>query len=275
MIKVENISFAYPMDVKALEDVSVEINEGEFVAVMGENGAGKTTLAKHLNGLLKPDFGRVLIDGVDTRISSVASLSRIVGLVFQNPNHQLFCGDVEDELTFALRNYGFDAELSKERVERVLKLLRIEKYRSSPPLMLSEGEKKRVALACVLAWQPKFLVIDEPTIGQDADFKRQLRSLFMQLTNQGKTVITVTHDVEFIAECSPRVIILSHGRVAADGPAKQILTNEDLIEKTSLTLPQTAELFHSLSDLNFPKETIDIYEAFTYIKKRYGRYKKL
>src|SRR5512136_1238690 len=217
MIEVENVRFTYPNGVEALKDVSLRINDGEFVAIMGQNGAGKTTLVKHFNGLLKPNHGRVLVDGRETTKTSVATLSRSVGFVFQNPDHQLFSETVEEEIAFALKNFGLEKEKIERQVTWALNLLSLAEYRKTSPFMLSGGERKRVALASVLAWDPKILVLDEPTIGQDYQQKEKLRQFIMQMKTQEKTVIIVTHDVEFVAECSPRVLLMREGRILADG----------------------------------------------------------
>ncbi|MBS7643408.1 ABC transporter ATP-binding protein [Candidatus Bathyarchaeota archaeon] len=261
MIKVEDVYFTYPSGVEALRGVTLRIEDGEFVTIMGENGAGKTTLVKHFNGLLKPTRGRVEVDGIDTRNASVAELSRNVGLVFQNSDHQLFSETVEEEIAFGLRNFGFDAPTITKRVEWALNLLDLVEYRKSSPFMLSGGERKRLALASVLAWDPKIIVLDEPTIGQDYQQKAKLREFITQLNAQKRTVIVVTHDVEFVAECRPRVVLMSHGEVVADGPAPRILTDYDTVTKVSLLPPQVTQIFLHLSDFNFPSNVIDIYEA--------------
>ncbi|HDI12316.1 MAG TPA: ABC transporter ATP-binding protein, partial [Candidatus Bathyarchaeota archaeon] len=196
MIEVRNVYFTYPNGVEALKEVSLHIDRGEFVAIMGQNGAGKTTLVKHFNGLLKPTKGEVLVDGVNTKEVSVATLARKVGYVFQNPDHQLFCETVEKEIAFALKNFGFDEELIKKRVDWALNLLGLSQYRESSPFMLSGGERKRLALASVLAWDPEVVILDEPTIGQDYAQKEKLRQFILQLKAQGKTVVIVTHDIE-------------------------------------------------------------------------------
>ncbi|MCX6642079.1 MAG: energy-coupling factor transporter ATPase, partial [Candidatus Bathyarchaeota archaeon] len=167
LIQINDLFFSYPSGVEAIKGVTLNISNGEYVAIMGENGAGKTTLVKHLNGLLKPKHGKIIIDGTDVSKVSVATLARKVGLVFQNPDDQLFAEDVEEELSFALRNFGFKNDVIKDRVEWALNLLDIGRYRKSSPFTLSGGERKRVALASVLAWNPNVLVLDEPTIGQD------------------------------------------------------------------------------------------------------------
>ena len=270
MIVVEDVHFSYPSKVEALKGVSLTINDGEFIAIMGQNGAGKSTLVKHFNGLLKPTSGSVRVDGVETTKSSVAALSRNVGFVFQNPDNQLFSETVEDEIAFALKNFGIEAEAIEKRVTWALNLLSLDQYRKTSPFLLSGGERKRVALASVLAWDPQMLILDEPTIGQDHEQKEKLRQFIMQMQTQKKTVVTVTHDVEFVAECNPRVVLMKEGKIVADGVGKEILTDPALLEMSSIVLPQIAQIFTKLSPLGFPKDIIDIYEAKEIILKAKG-----
>ncbi|MEM2226362.1 MAG: ABC transporter ATP-binding protein [Candidatus Bathyarchaeia archaeon] len=270
MIEVEELIFRYPNGFEALRGVDLRIGDGEFVAIMGENGAGKTTLVKHFNGLLKPTRGRVLIDGLDTKDASVAELSRSVGLVFQNPDRQLFSETVRDEVAFALRNFGFSEEIIEKRVERILRLLDLSEYADTSPFLLSGGERKRVALASVLVWDPKHVVLDEPTIGQDYLQKERLRNLIMQINNQGKTVVIVTHDVEFVAEAKPRVVLMSKGSIMGDGRAEEILSDRELVDRASLIRPQISELVDSLSDRGLPRGLIDAYSARSAILKLLG-----
>ena len=175
MIEVKDICFSYQSGVQALKGVSLTIKDGEFVAIMGQNGAGKTTLVKHFNGLLKATKGQVLVDGVDTTKVSIAKLSRDVGFVFQNPDSQLFSETVEDEIAFALKNFGYEPEVIEKRITWALNLLNLTQYRKTSPFMLSGGERKRVALASILAWDPKTLILDEPTIGQVKSCRARFR----------------------------------------------------------------------------------------------------
>jgi len=267
MIVAEDVYFSYPNKVEALKGVSLAIKDGEFVAIMGQNGAGKSTLVKHFNGLLKPALGTVRVDGVETKKTSVATLARNVGFVFQNPDHQLFSETVEDEIAFALKNFGFEPEVIEKRVTWALNLLALTQYRKTSPFLLSGGERKRVALASVLAWDPQMLILDEPTIGQDHEQKEKLRQFIMQMQSQKKTVVIVTHDVEFVAECSPRVVLMKEGKIVADGLGKDILTDPALLELSSIVLPQIAQIFMKLSSLGLPKDIIDIYEAKEIILK--------
>jgi energy-coupling factor transport system ATP-binding protein len=267
MIVAEDIHFSYPNKVEALKGVSLTIKDGEFVAIMGQNGAGKSTLVKHFNGLLKPALGTVRVDGVETKKTSVATLARNVGFVFQNPDHQLFSETVEDEIAFALKNFGFEPEVIEKRVTWALNLLALTQYRKTSPFLLSGGERKRVALASVLAWDPQTLILDEPTIGQDHEQKEKLRQFIMQMQTQKKTVVIVTHDVEFVADCNPRVVLMKEGKIVADGMGKDILTDPALLELSSIVLPQIAQIFMKLSTLGLPKDIIDIYEAKEIILK--------
>jgi energy-coupling factor transport system ATP-binding protein len=271
MIEVLDVYFKYPSGVEALKGVSLTIRDGEFLAIMGENGAGKTTLVKHFNGLLKPNKGKVLVDGVETTKVSVATLARTVGFVFQNPDHQLFSETVEEEIAFALKNFGFSQDVIEKRVEWALNLLGLTQYRKTSPFMLSGGERKRVALASVLAWDPKILILDEPTIGQDYQQKEKLRQFILQMKAQEKTVAIVTHDVEFVAECNPRVVLMRGGKIVADGEARKILTDPEILEQASIVPPQIAQIFINLSDMGFPKDVIDVYEAREILLKAFQR----
>jgi len=261
VIEVKDLYFTYPNGVEALRGVSLTISNGEFVAIMGQNGAGKTTLVKHFNGLLKPTRGEVLVDGVSTKKSSVAQLARKVGFVFQNPDHQLFCETVEEEISFALRNFGFKETTIKRRVTWALNLLGLTQYRQTSPFMLSGGERKRVALASVLAWNPEVVILDEPTIGQDYQQKETLRQFIVQLNAQGKTVVIVTHDVEFVAECGPRVVLMLQGRMLAEGKAEEVLTDPSLVAQASIVPPQITQTFLRLTDLGLPTNVINVHDA--------------
>jgi len=261
MIEVKNVHFTYPNGVEALRDVSLMIREREFVAIMGQNGAGKTTLAKHFNGLLKPTKGEIIVDGVDTREVSVATLSRKVGFVFQNADYQLFCETVEEEIAFALRNFSFDEKTIKRRVTWALNILDLTEYRKTSPFMLSGGERKRVALASVLAWDPEVIILDEPTIGQDYRQKEKLRQFIVQLNAQGKTIIMITHDIEFVADCSPHVVLMSQGKIVVEGVAEEILTSINLTLQASILPPQITQIFLGLSDLGLPKKVIKVHDG--------------
>jgi energy-coupling factor transport system ATP-binding protein len=268
MLEVKDLYFRYPTGFDALKGINLSINDGEFLAIMGENGAGKTTLVKHFNGLLKPTKGDVFVDGISTKDVSVAKLARNVGFVFQNPDHQLFSESVEDEIGFALKNFGFSESIVEKKVDWALNLLDIVKYRKTSPFMLSGGERKRVALASILAWDPKILILDEPTIGQDYHQKEKLRQFILQLNSQNKTVVIVTHDVEFVVDCNPRIILMKQGRILVDGKAEEILTNPKILAQASIVPPQITKIFLELADLGLPTDIIDVHEATEILTKR-------
>ncbi len=263
-IEVEDVWYSYPNGVEALRGVSLRVGDGDFLVIMGPNGAGKTTLLKTFNGLLKPTRGRVLVDGVDTRKATVAELSRKVGLVFQNPDHQLFCATVEEEIAFALRNFGFDEDEIRERVDWALRTFGLEEYRDVSPLALSGGEKKRVAMASVLVWDPKYVVLDEPTLGQDYAQKEKLRAMISRLLGE-RSVVIVTHDIEFVVDFRPRprVALMAGGRIIAEGRAEDLLTDQELLSRVSLIRPQVPEVLAKVREQGFPVRTdvLDLPEA--------------
>jgi energy-coupling factor transport system ATP-binding protein len=275
MIKLEEVSYVYPNGVKALKEASLTIGEKASLAIMGKSGAGKTTLIKHLNGLLKPTRGRATVDGVDTRKATVAQLSRKVGIVFQNPDHQLFAETVEEEIAFPLKNFGFSQDEIKARTEWVLELFNLNRYRRHSPLSLSGGEKKRVAMASIIAWKPKYLVLDEPTLGQDRGNKLRLKELFEEFREEGRTVVMVTHDIEFVAECGFDVALLVDGKVSALGSAKEILSNLNLLKEASLVAPQLAELFLELRSIDAAQLVFTAEEAERLILECLGGVEKL
>jgi energy-coupling factor transport system ATP-binding protein len=274
MIEVKDLQFTYPTGVEALRGINLNVDDGEFLAVMGQNGAGKTTLVKHFNGLLKPTKGEILVDGVSTRDVTVAQLARTVGFVFQNPDHQLFSETVEEEIAFALRNFGFKDTVVEQQVDWALNLLDVSQYRKTSPFMLSGGERKRVALASILAWDPKVIILDEPTIGQDHQQKEKLRQFILQLNAQEKTVVVVTHDVEFVAECNPRVILMTEGKILAEGVAEEVLTNQKLVAQASIVSPQITQIFLELADLGLPTNVISVHEAAKVLLDRLGAKKQ-
>jgi len=271
MIEFESVTFRHPNGVVALDGINLRIEDGEVVAIVGENGAGKTTLVKHINGLLKPSSGVVRVFDTDTKKASVAQLSRRVGIVFQNPDHQLFSETVSQEVAFSMRNFGYPEETIRKRVNFILETLDLSSYTESSPFMLSGGERKRVALASILVSDPKHVILDEPTIGQDYQQKDKLRNFIVQMNSQGRTVVIVTHDVEFIVECRPRIILLSKGSIIADDSYDRILSDSELIERASLTTPQIGKLMWSLRDLNFDPKVLDIYRAKAILEEMMGK----
>jgi len=241
-VKVKGVTFRYPSGVLALSEVSLTIRAGETVALVGENGAGKTTLARHLNGLLQPESGEVWIGDWDTRQKSVASLSRRVGYVFQNPDDQLFARTVWDEVAFGPRNLGGTPQSVDSDVRSALARCGLHEAADRHPYDLPAAERKFVAIATTLAMQTPVVILDEPTTGLDAEGVRRLGDLVEGLKKEARTVLTITHDLDFGADHFERVVVMSRGRIRGDGPAREILRESTLLEEAHLRPPQLISL---------------------------------
>ena len=224
LVTVEDLWHRYDEGSPALRGVSLKLRGGEMLAVMGRNASGKTTLVKHFNGLLKPWKGKVRVAGTDTRDATVAELARTVGFVFQNPNDHLFADTVEQEILFTLNHLGIGSPEAQERLEQALRRFGLTEYRAHYPRALSGGERQRVALASVIAAQPRVLVLDEPTRGMEYGLKRSLMEFLYEYRREGNAVVLVTHDVETSAAHADRVLLLSEGQVVAEGPTRQVLS---------------------------------------------------
>ncbi len=247
LIVFKEVSYKYPyQEVFAIRDINLEVYYGEVLSIIGSNGAGKTTLIKHMNGLLKPTIGEVFVEGINTKKATIAELSRIVGIVFQNPDYQLFAPSVYEEISFSLKNFGYNEEKIKEKVKQMLDFFYLSNYSDVSPLLLSGGEKKRVSLASVLVYDPKVLVLDEPTIGLDFVQKSNLKSIIEELKRKGKTTVIVTHDLDFVAEVSDRVAVMHEGRIIKIGEAREVIYEEEFLEKANLRAPSIVKLAKSI-----------------------------
>ena len=271
-ISVRDLYFSYPNYTLALQGVDLDIDLGEFIAIMGENGAGKTTLVKHFNDLLKPQTGNVIVDGADTRKISVAQLSKNVGYVFQNPLYQLFSETVEKELELGLRSMNFTDHEKKRRINEVLIELGIERFRERHPLMLSEGERKSVAIASVLVMDPKVLIVDEPTLALDLLEKKRLSNVLTRLHGEGRSIILVTHDVDFAFDHSERIVTMSRGKILADGPKEEVINDKTLFDAAGLVEPQLFQLLkhYELSGVHtsdFSVESV-YHDIINHVKKK-------
>jgi energy-coupling factor transport system ATP-binding protein len=225
-IALESVSFLYPDGTKALDEVSLRIEPGERVAIVGQNGSGKSTFARHLNGLLRPTEGRVLLGGADTRTLHVARLAGLVGLAFQNPDRQLFAGGVVAEVAFGPRNLGIRGAALDERVGAALEAVGLGGESASNPYDLGYSRRKLLSLASVLAMRTPILVLDEPTTGQDARGSARVRAVVAAAAEEGRTVIAISHDMRFAAECFRRVIVMKAGRVILDGSPEVVFGEE-------------------------------------------------
>lgn len=232
-VSIRNVSFAYPDGQVALLDVSLTIGRGEKVALVGPNGAGKSTLLLHLNGILR-GRGRVEVLGQPVQDGRLGSVRAQVGFVFQNPDDQLFSPTVFEDVAFGPLYMGLPREEIQERVRRALEQVGMEAFEDRMPHHLSLGERKRVAIATVLAMDPEILALDEPSLGLDPRARRGLISLLQQFS---QTMVVATHDMHLVRDLLPRTVILDQGRVAAEGPTQDILADRELLEQHGLELP--------------------------------------
>lgn len=254
-IAIRELSHAYgtglPDRRAVLEGIDLDIPAGSILALLGPSGSGKTTLAQHLNALLRPQAGRVLLDGRDIWAApgDLAPVRRRVGLVFQFPELQLFEETLEQDVAFGPRNLGCSPAAVESQVERALELVGLPRCRfgQRPPLSLSGGEQRRAALAGILAMDPEVLVLDEPTAGLDPRSTGLLREVFLQLQRQGKTLVLIAHDLDLVAELATHVAVLRQGRVQLQGPARQILAHPDFPERSGLEAPSPVRLMRALA----------------------------
>ena len=254
-IEVKNISYVYmpksPYERLALDDVSITIPEGKITAIAGHTGSGKSTLIQHLNGLISPTSGSVLVDGVDIAAKGQASRAarRSVGMVFQYPEHQLFEETVEQDIAFGPKNYGMSPEEISERVRFAMDFVQLDykEYSQRSPFQLSGGQMRRAAIAGVVALKPKYLVLDEPTAGLDPKGREELMQRIMKLHRQEKnTIILVSHSMDDIARFADNVVIMNRGRVLMEGTPHEVFVREDFIRQAGLDVPQITNIVKAL-----------------------------
>jgi energy-coupling factor transport system ATP-binding protein len=243
LIKVTDARYVYSNGaVLALDGVSLEIPEGQSVGIVGQNGSGKTTLTKLLNGLLKPTSGSIVVDGKDTAKNSVQQMSSTVGYVFQNPNHQLFAPSVTAELAFGPTNLKLPPEEIAERIAHALEFFDIKQYAEMHPYRLSFPLRKLVGIASVFTMGPKVFVLDEPTTGQDHQTTKVINQLIHRLQDRGSTVICVSHDMPLLADVSERMIVMWNAKIIADGGAREVFGNTEVMERTHIAPPQVTQI---------------------------------
>lgn len=234
MITIDGVSFSYTDGTKALDRISLAIPKGCSVGIVGANGAGKSTLVNHLNGCILPQEGRITIGNTIINKKNLEQIRQCVGLLFQNPDDQLFTARVYDDIAFGPENLGMNPAIIATQVEAVLRELHLWELRDKPPAHLSQGEKRFAAFAAVLVMNPEVMVMDEPTADLDPKNRRKLIHLIHALE---RTTIIVSHDLDFIWDTCERVCIMNKGRLTADGSAKEILRNRELLEANNLELP--------------------------------------
>lgn len=246
IVKFDHLEHIYPGGVHALQDINLEFHEQEIVAIIGQNGSGKTTLSKHFNGLLRPTSGKVLVYGKDIAKVRTSDLAKTVGYVFQNPDYQIFCASVRDEIKYGLKNLKLPDDEVKKKAKEVLNQFNLTPVAKMQPVSLSSGTKKVVALASVCAMNPSLLLLDEPTTGQDQPGKRRLGRLMQELAAAGKTIVVISHDMNFVAKFTQRVIVMAEGKVIGDGTPAEIFSDEKVMEKAHVQPPQIYAVVNEL-----------------------------
>jgi energy-coupling factor transport system ATP-binding protein len=263
IVDIRQLTHTYKDGTTALHDLSLKVRRGEFVAILGQNGSGKTTLVKHLNGLLKPTSGSVVVAGLNTHKASIDQMAMTVGYIFQNPDIQICKMKVYDELAFGLKNVGLPAAEIAQRVNQAAEELEITHLLDKNPFLLSMGEKQRIAVASVLAMQPSILILDEPTTGQDFKRAKEIMDLAVRLHDTGQTILVITHDMNLAAQYCERVVIMAGGKIILDAPVREAFQNHTALSASSLHPPQVTTLGRALG---YPGTWLTVDEAFVALK---------
>lgn len=259
-IEVKDLHFGYVPEVEVLHGVNLKIYDGEFLSIVGQNGSGKTTIVKHLNGILKPTSGDILVYGENTKEKTIAYLSTKVGYCFQNPDHQIFSSRTWDEIAYGPKNLGYDEEKIKDMVKTVSKILGIEDILDENPYNLSKGQRQQIAVASILAMQPNIIIVDEPTTGQDPKQSRSMMELMKSLNREyNKTIVVITHDMNIAVEYSDRLVVMHSGEVLIEGTPREVFAHEELLKKSNLEPPQITKVMNRLGLIN--PLAIDLEEA--------------
>lgn len=260
-LKVEQVTFSYPAGVTALYGVSLTAAPGELIAIVGENGAGKTTLVRHLNGLLRPSEGNVWVGDWNTKEHTVAEMAHRVGYSFQNPDDQLFERTVRAEVAFGPRNLGFSPEAIESSVEAALSRVSLLEDADRHPYDLQLSQRKLLAMAATLAMRTPVVILDEPTTGQDGAGVKCIAEIVAGLRDEGRTLIAITHDMDFAAAYFDRVILMSGGSIVADGPTPAIMSQGDVLAAALVEPPQTVRLANALGIAGAPLTPVAFVDA--------------
>ncbi len=253
-ILVEDLTYIYlkgtPFQKIALENINIKIENGEFVGIIGHTGSGKSTLVQHFNGLLKPTGGKVIVNGIDTAAKNLKELRKQVGLVFQYPEHQLFEENVYKDIAFGLKNYNTESDVIDKKVNKAIEIVGLDKsILNKSPFELSGGQKRRAAIAGVLAMEPDIIILDEPTAGLDPNGRNEVFDFIQRLYRDfGVTVILVSHNMEEVTRLVKRVIVINKGRVEMDGSVKEIFKDTQKLENMNLSAPQITYLMKKLKE---------------------------
>ncbi|MEP6895273.1 MAG: ATP-binding cassette domain-containing protein, partial [Chloroflexota bacterium] len=267
IIEMKDVHYNFAGSREALKGINFAVQEGELVSILGRNGAGKTTLARHIIGLLQPTQGTVLVSGRDVRTTPTHILTQEIGFVFQNPNHQLVSFKVRDEMTFGLRAHNIDPAEWEDRIQRALKLVDLSDAIDAEIFDLGKGQKQRLALASVLTLNPKILVIDEPTTGQDPQMTREIFEILKGLNELGATILMITHRVDFAAAYAHRAVVMNAGEIVFDGPILRLISNTAVMKASALELPDITRLALQLRQHGIPRWTFKYEQLERFLKQ--------
>jgi energy-coupling factor transporter ATP-binding protein EcfA2 len=257
-LKATDLHYDYGQEIHGIAGVSLELAPGQSLALIGRNGSGKTTLAKCLGGVLRPSNGKVTLGGSDLAEMSPTARARIIGFVFQSPDHQIFSASTQDEIAFGLRQLGMSDEGIRNRIEASLHQFNLIRYRDEPPASLSFGLRRKITVASVHAMQPRIIILDEPTLGLDWQAATSLMQSMRRLQRQGASLVFVSHDLRLVAEYSNECAVLQDGALVARGPTVEILTDDNTLSSAGLTPPPLAELARRLAPLGLNRNAITV-----------------
>lgn len=268
IIRTEELWHIYEEgEVQAIRGIDMSIRAGDFIGIIGQNGSGKTTLVKHFNGILRPTYGDVWIMGDNTKDKTIAQLATQVGYVFQNPDFQICCQTVREEIEFGPKNLKLHEEEIKRRRDEVAEIFDFSDRLDEKPFSLSKGERQKLAVGSVLAMRPEVLIVDEPTTGQDYKTGKEMMEFYRQLNKEGKTVIIITHDMNLAAEYCNRIIVLRKGRTLTDGPVREVFSQTDLLARSYLRPPQITLFGQALSEYGLPINALYVDEMYEHVAK--------
>lgn len=270
-LSTENLNFTYPDGTQALKNINIEIEKGEKVAIIGPNGAGKSTLFSHFNGLTEPTSGCVKIEDkpISFEKDELLKVRQKVGIVFQDPNDQLFAPTVKEDIAFGPMNLGLSYDEVEKRVEDALKMVGMENYEDKTPHHLSGGQQKRIAIAGIIAMKPELMILDEPTAGLDPDGVEKVLNIMNQLNEEGMTLIISSHDIDMISKYADKIFVLYNGEIIESGNKNKIFSDMELLKKAHLRTPITTEILYNLkeSGLNVNTEKISVKDTCAEIIK--------
>ena len=259
-LSTKNLSYTYPDGTHALKNINMDIYKGQKVAIMGPNGAGKSTLFSHFNGLTEPTSGHVEVDGKAIKYDrdTLLEVRQKVGIVFQDPNDQLFAPTVKEDVAFGPMNLGLDYEEVERRVDEALTMVGMEQYMDKTPHHLSGGQQKRVAIAGIIAMRPEIMILDEPTAGLDPEGVEKVLDILNNLNKEGMSIVISSHDIEMVNEFAEKIFVLNNGEILESGDKHEIFSNKELLKKAHLKAPITTEILYTLKEKGYTVDTTKI-----------------